>query len=430
MRKYLFVCVVVIVAGCAQTEAGEGNREAETPPQRPAFASGAIWPSKPPADCPFRPSKTLGELRFTGRHAEYCSADTWYPSWASDGNMYSPWTDGGVNRLKSDSCGAGATTGSATILGNDPMRLQVVNEGLYESSPLCYGGRYPCGTLVYNGIWYYGTYCLGPKEGNVIRNGKTYNWPWLGPFVGFRYSADYGKTWTQAPCTPERPLFGESGLKGKPVKVGAPHFVDFGKNMEHSPDGKAYLVAHGASDNVNRRFAYDSWITGDEIFLLRVTPTIANINNASKYEFFAGRDEKGTAIWSKNFAKIKPIASWRDKMGCVTVTYNAPLKTFLMCVTDGRDTVGHFNTYLLESSQIAGPWKLVTYMKRFGEQSYFVNVPSKFISSDGRTMWLCYSANFSQAAGFASERLSTRPPGSGYGMCLQEVNILAPNHAK
>ena len=101
-----------------------------------------------------------------------------------------------------------------------------------------------------------------------------------------------------------------------------------------------------------------------------------------------------------------------------------------MCVTDGGDTVGHFNTYLLESSQIAGPWKLVTYMKRFGEQSYFVNIPSKFISSDGQTMWLCYSANFSQAAGFASERLRAFPPGSGYGMCLQEVNVLAMGHPK
>ena len=202
--------------------------------------------------------------------------------------------------------------------------------------------------------------------------------------------------------------------------------MDFGKNMEHSPDGKAYLVAHGASDGVNRRFAYNSWITGDEIYLLRVTPSIENINDASKYEFFAGRDEKGAAVWSKDFAKIKPIAAWRDNMGCVTITYNAPLKKYLMCVTDGGDTVGYFNTYLLESSQIAGPWKLVTYMKHFGEQAYFVNIPSKFISSDGRTMWLCYSANFSQAAGFASERLRTCPPGSGYGMCLQEVKILSP----
>ena len=120
--------------------------------------------------------------------------------------MYSPWTDGRVNKLQSDSNGLDrgekATTGSATILGNDPMKLQVVGEGLYESGPAPYGGRYPCGSLVYNGVWYYGTYCLGPKEGNVVRDGKTYNWPWLGPFVGFRYSTGFGKTWTQTPRTP------------------------------------------------------------------------------------------------------------------------------------------------------------------------------------------------------------------------------------
>lgn len=29
------------------------------------------------------------------------------------------------------------------------------------------------------------------------------------------------------------------------VKMGTPDFVDFGINMEHSPDGKAYLVGMG-----------------------------------------------------------------------------------------------------------------------------------------------------------------------------------------
>jgi hypothetical protein len=33
-------------------------------------------------------------VAFTGRHAEYTGADTWYPSWANDGNLYSPWPDG------------------------------------------------------------------------------------------------------------------------------------------------------------------------------------------------------------------------------------------------------------------------------------------------------------------------------------------------
>jgi len=98
--------------------------------------------------------------------------------------------------------------------------------------------------------------------------------------------------------------------------------------------------------------------------------------------------------WSRDFKEIKPLAGWKDNMGCVTMTYNAPLKKYLMCVTDGGNTVDRFNTYILESDLVTGPWKLVTYLKHFGQQAYFVNIPSKFISNDGRTMWLCYSANF------------------------------------
>ena len=68
---------------------------------------------------------------------------------------------------------------------------------------------------------------------------------------------------------------------GHPVKIGAPHFVDFGRNMEHSPDGKAYLVAQGAVEpDPKPRFANLSWITADQVYLLRVTPTLENINDA------------------------------------------------------------------------------------------------------------------------------------------------------
>ena len=275
-------------------------------------------------------------------------------------------------------------------------------------------------------MWYYGTYCLGPDAGPNLSNwrhdGILYAWPWLGPFVGFRYSTDFGKTWTQTPCTPAKPLFGECGLHGEPVKIGSPHFVDFGRNMEHSPDGKAYLVAHGAVvPDPQPRFANQSWITGDAIYLLRVTPSIANINDRSKYEFCAGRDVSGNPLWSSDFAKIKPIAEWNNNMGCVTMTYDAPLRKYLMCVTDGTNTASYYNTYLLESDRIAGPWKLVTYMKHFGEEAYFVNIPSKFMGADGHRLWLCYAANFSQ--GWNKVTFRSLPPGSRYGMCLQEVRI-------
>ena len=175
------------------------------------------------------------------------------------------------------------------------------------------------------------------RHGQIWR--KSINWPWMGPFVGFRTSKDYGRTWQETPTTPEKPLFGESGINGYPVKIGSPHFVDFGKNLQYSPDGKAYLVAHGAdTTDTKYRFWNDSWITGDQIYLTRVTPSLENMNDVSKYEFYAGTDPKGKPVWTNDFKKIKPLLEWNNNMGCVTMTYNAPLKKYLMCVTDGGNT--------------------------------------------------------------------------------------------
>jgi hypothetical protein len=63
-------------------------------------------------------------------------------------------------------------------------------------------------------------------------------------------------------------------------------------------------------------------------------------------------------------------------------------------------------------------------MRHFGEQAYFVNIPSKFLSVDGQRGWLCYSANFTN--GYLKTAYKSKPPGSGYGMVLQEFRLLAP----
>ena len=41
------------------------------------------------------------------------------------------------------------------------------------------------------------------------------------------------------------------------------------------------------------RVANLSWITGDQVYLCRVTPSPATINDARQYEFFAGHDAAG-----------------------------------------------------------------------------------------------------------------------------------------
>jgi hypothetical protein len=409
--------LLIFVFGLASNYQVRYAREAEEPQQ-----GYKVWPSQPPLDSPFPKSTDITGIGFTGRHSHYAQADTWYPSWAVNGNMHSPWTDGTVDNVKSMSFGAHPTTGFATIVGDDPLHLKITNVGVYPGNPAPYEGRYPCGSLVYNGVWYYGTYCLLDSDHDP---GKGLNWDILGPFVGFRYSTDYGKTWHDTPHTPANPLFAEPTAPGGKVKIGSPHFVDFGRNMQYSPDGKAYSVGQGAVDPDHKpRPANLSWITGDQVYMVRVTPGIENMNDRSKYEYFGGHDASGQPVWTRELAKIKPLVDWNNNCGCVTMTYDAPLKKHLMCITDGGNTISKFNTYILESDHITGPWKLVVYMRAFGEQAYFVNIPSKFISKDGRTVWLCYAANFSNGNPNWNTHYRDNPPGSGYGMSLQEVKLL------
>ncbi len=412
--------------GPADWKQTESGLEVNLPAAKPcdyAFVlkitdSAFAWMSVPPAGCPFPSSTDITGIAFTGRHAEYTGADTWYPSWASDGKLYSPFTDGTVGPVSVSSAGKDAATGHAVIEGDDPLHLKVTPIGTWPGSPEPYEGRYPCGSLVLDGVWYYGTYALKNA-------GYGLNWPVLGPCPGFYISKDFGKTWTDPALrgAPGKALFPEPKRLGGPVKIGAPHFVDFGMNMEHSPDGKAYLVGHGAAEqDMEDRVANLSWITGDQVYLCRVRPSPGTINDITKYEFFGGRDEKGKPVWTPDFDRIRPLLEWDNNTGCVTVTYNAPLKKYLMCVTDGTNTVWKFNTYILEADEITGPWRLVAYFKDFGEQAYFVNFPSKFVGGDGRTLWLCYAANFTN--GWLGTNLRSDPPGSRYGMCLQEVKLL------
>ena len=386
-----------------------------------------VWKSETPSDCPFRQSNDFSQIRFLGVKSGFHIGDTFYPTWAEDNLQYSPWTDGRAWRLdgsweNSNSAGDEATTGQAVMEGDDPLSLVVYSLGTLRASPAPYQGRYPCGSLVHNGVWYYGTYCLAPA-GRTQYGNMTYNWPWIGPFVGFRISKDKGLTWQNCPHTPDKALFGETGLNGYPVKIGSPHFVDFGKNMEHSPDGKAYMVAHGADINDPKpRFWNSSWINGDQIYLLRVTPSVENMNDVSKWEFYAGKDGQGNAIWTSKFEDIRPLLEWNNNMGCVTITYNAPLKKYIMCVTDGGNTCSKMNSYLLESNSLTGEWKLISYMKEFGEQAYFLNIPSKFISGDGKTMWLMYSGNY--ATNWNGEQIIQNPPGSHYGLVMQKIQLL------
>ena len=365
------------------------------------------WPSDPPEPPPFPASSLLSGIGFSGRCASYTDADTWYPSWAADDYMYSPWTDGSVGPWSSYSHGRLAMTGRAKIIGPDPLHLEVEPLGTLMADPWPYEHRYPAGSLVYEGTWYYGTYCLDEPHGENI----------LGPLVGFHMSEDAGNSWQAPATTPAEPLFAESAKYGGAVRFGAPHFVDFGKNMEHSPDDCAYLVGHGNTRPLRRR----TWISGDAIFLARVRPEPATINSREAWEFFAGF-ELGAPKWARDVKAAAPVVEWPGHAGNVSVTWFPGLGRFIMAITDGGAAIGPMSSYLLEAPKLEGPWHIVSYLRHFGTQAYFLNFPSRFISEDGRVAWLCYSANYANR--YDGADLVEDPPGSRYAMCLQEVHFL------
>ena len=85
---------------------------------------------------------------------------------------------------------------------------------------------------------------------------------------------------------------------------------------------------------------------------------------------------------------------------------------------------------LLESDAISGPFKLVQYMREFGPEAYFVNIPSSFMdtapkptadagpsaSATALNAFLSYSANFAFAG-------NSTPVGSGYHWVLQQFRF-------
>ncbi|MCX6864907.1 MAG: hypothetical protein NTV46_01570, partial [Verrucomicrobia bacterium] len=89
MKTLTLISAVFVAACCTAAE--------------PAKPGAFTWPDAAPADCPFPKSETFGKIEFTGRHAEYTKADTWYfvniPSKfiSTDGTMWlcyaANWTD-------------------------------------------------------------------------------------------------------------------------------------------------------------------------------------------------------------------------------------------------------------------------------------------------------------------------------------------------
>jgi hypothetical protein len=410
--------------------------------------------ARPDQPCPLPQSEKIAGLRFTGRIRSYrdIAADQLYPTWAADGNLYSTYADGTVSghRVVCTShpelfyvrdLGVSYTgdwfepkrqfiashqimtrTGNVIIEGDDPFELAFTGLPPCESRSPRFHGYYPAGSLVYNGRWYASRVYYHRW---LDEDGMQHEYE-LGPCGGFRVSSDGGKTWEETPLDDSRPLFPERGRPagGLPIRLGLPKFIDFGMDMEHSPDGYAYLVGHGTRDPKG----VCNWSSGDAVFLARVKPSPQTINDPGSYEFFAGLGGQGRPQWSGDLACIHPIIEWPGHCGIVTMTWHPGLRKLLclMAVGNPDGSWGCFDGWVAEADHPWGPWSRVDYW-RFNNMIYCMSLPSKFIARDANRMALFYNPLWATKQPGAPDDAIDLSDGVPYALHVAEVELVLPD---
>lgn len=424
------------------------------------------FPPRSDEPCPLPKSSAIKGIRCTYRYRSYASvasADTWVTAWATDGNLYSAYADGFAQRVAvichidgiddwyyptshlgfyavpdrvfgwgsaeyppkfiniKDNPTNHTVTGNAIILGDDPFDLKF---RILQPTKLVlsrFASCYPTGCLMKDGIWFYGCEYrnhLVDKYGNQQCFAQGPN--------RFRISRDLGKTWDWSPFDDYDPVIPEIGAcgGGAAMKFSNAHFVDFGKNMQHSPDGHAYLVGHGTSDPEGMC----NWSTGDAVFLARVLPIPEAINNKSSYEYFAGLTSVGTPAWSRTFGDIKPVFQWASRCGLTYITYFPAIKKYIavLCAGWPNGAGNQRDTWIAEASALWGPWSIVTYWNSFGEGGYYAQIPSKFVKPDGRFV-IFHSGGWAGPKPIPRE-LQKAPtlldyPSAQYTLCVAEFQL-------
>jgi hypothetical protein len=344
--------------------------------------------------------------------------------------MFSGFDDGGVGPVTVGSSAPSFMTGTSIVTGRDWRNLSVkaIGGAIHEDgAPM--NGRYTSANVVVNSTIWVGTYGLNATSNSATcpQNGFQGPCQEIGPFVGFRFSTDKGVSWEEPVgadgqnLTVGHPLF---ETLGNPVKLGAPHVVDHGPENKNSPDGQLSMVGMGClatAPNPNC-----TWISGDGIFVTRTrrfehtASKPASLNDASSWEFSCGK-----SCWTVDVAQAEPVFRWPGHVGTVTATWHAEYRRYLVVVTTPTimpSTDGPYDTYVLETPSLtAGPFHLVSYMPRFGQQAYFVSIPSRFLGPAGsREAIMTFSANFNCKTGGCQPNIG----GAEYGANLLPVRFV------
>lgn len=166
---------------------------------------------------------------------------------------------------------------------------------------------------------------------------------------------------------------------------GCPEFIQFGPGYRGARDGFVYIASQ-ANDSA---YGYSP-----DIVLARVEKT--SVPKRDSYEFFAGLGSDGEPAWSRDIEERKPIFTDPNGTQRIAITYNAGLERFFLTTSHlppGKKATHTAALGIFEAPEPWGPWRTVLYDHDWsrGARTYHHKFPTRWMSRDGRTMWLLFS---------------------------------------
>lgn len=292
-------------------------------------------------------------------------SDIWFPAWASDGNLYALWGDGGGFGGTSDECRIDGM-GIGRIEGN--YDNYVAYDYMARTDSVCtafcadYGGDLKS-MWAFGMVSVGGTFYMYPSNANM---GST-------PY----YSTDLGCTWKIGAWS-----FGSSHTDTFPYPVP----LQMGQDNTAAKDNYLYVYSPEAAS---------PWdVTRSRIYLARVTADHVAIMTESQYEFYSGSAGGGDpASWTSTKANRTAVFQWTNNVGSfISVSYSADLdRYFLTFNRCSRCSGAQFAIF--ESRNPWGPWYEVAVYSdwgNFGETPFYHFVP-KWWRNNSKDFTLIFS---------------------------------------
>jgi hypothetical protein len=360
-----------VPAACALALGGAGAASAAlssrdiTPFPRSTAIVGANWTS--PRYDP--PSNQWGDILPT--------------VWADDGNQYTTIDDGGVDVPLS----GGLWRQSFARITGTPPNIRFTHVGNPSNPPPATYLQIAQNPTLWSGP-------LGPyyssglvEAGRVLFATQQTSWNWdsngtFAGLAGIAYSFDHGQHW-------------ETAARPFPAPLGNLSWVIRGEGGFY-PDGYVYALG------TEREFNAGTLILG------RARADLADITNPSSWQWLSGWTSSGTDRWpsfTSALGNAIPALDWSGHITYPQIAYDAPIHRYLLTFTYSysSSTPGIWRNgselVILEAPHPWGPFAFVAHEPYFGPSNgYAAGFPPKWISADGRDLWMKWAANFDGCA--------------------------------